>query len=270
MGTERTLEQVLAPLVADPARSAVLLDVDGTLAPIVRDPEDANVSELFRRLIVECTASYGLVGCVSGRQAAEARRIVGIGSIPYAGNHGLEILLRGSSEAAVNPEASGWMDQVHGVIERQDRDEIHDAGLRVEDKGTIVGLHWRGVEDEDAARALAERIAGEAGDEGLHLHRGRSVIEIRPPVTAGKDGAVRALLEGADVAWALYAGDDRTDLDAFSGLRALVSEGRLEGAVCVGVTSDEAPPGLADRADVLVDGEEGVRELLSILARAEA
>jgi len=268
MAVEMTLEEALAPVVAAPGQSAILLDVDGTLAPIVRDPEDASVSELFRRLLVDCTESYSVVGCVSGRQAAEARRIVGIGSIPYAGNHGLELLVRGSREAQVNPDAERWMAQVHGVIERQDPAEIHDAGLRVEDKGTIVGLHWRGVEDEAAARALAERIAEEASEEGLHLHRGRSVIEIRPPVTAGKDGAVKVLLEGSGATWALYAGDDRTDLDAFSGLRELVASGDLEGAVCVAVSSDEAPPELLERADVVVDGEEGVRELLSLLARA--
>ncbi|MFM9126154.1 MAG: TSUP family transporter, partial [Solirubrobacterales bacterium] len=78
MSGEMTLEEALAPVVGDPSRAAVLLDVDGTLAPIVRDPEDASVSELFRRLLVDCTASYALVGCVSGRQASEARRIVGI------------------------------------------------------------------------------------------------------------------------------------------------------------------------------------------------
>ena len=267
MAAPITLEEALAPLVADPARSALLLDVDGTLAPIVRDPEDASVSELFRRLLVDCAAAYGLVGCVSGRQASEARRIVGIGAIPYAGNHGLELLPRGAGEALVNPEAERWVAQVHGVIERQDAGAIHEAGLRVEDKGTIVGLHWRGAEDEGAARAMAEQIADQASEEGLHLHRGRSVIEIRPPVTAGKDGAVRALLDGVDCSWALYAGDDRTDLDAFNGLRGLVAEGALEGAVCVAVASDEAPAELLERADVRIDGEEGVRELLSILAR---
>jgi trehalose 6-phosphate phosphatase len=179
MSGEMTLEEALVPIVADPSRSALLLDVDGTLAPIVRDPEDASVSELFRRLLVDCTATYALVGCVSGRQASEARRIVGMGSIPYAGNHGLELLVRGSREAQVNPEAERWMTQVHGVVARQDQAEIGDVGLRVEDKGTIVGLHWRGVDDEVAARAVAERIAEEASEEGLHLHRGRNVIEAR-------------------------------------------------------------------------------------------
>lgn len=268
MSGEMTLEEALAPIVADPARSALLLDVDGTLAPIVRDPEDASVSELFRRMLADCTSAYAMVGCISGRQASEARRIVGIGSIPYAGNHGLELLVRGATQAAVNPEAERWMTEVHGVVARQDQAEIAEAGLRVEDKGTIVGLHWRGVDDEAAARALAERIADEASEEGLHLHRGRNVIEIRPPVTAGKDGAVKALLDGAGAAWALYAGDDRTDLDAFSGLREMVAAGELEGAVCVAVLSDEAPPELIERADVAVDGEEGVRQLLSLLARA--
>lgn len=262
-----TLEEALAQVVADPSRSALLLDVDGTLAPIVRDPEDACVSEPFRRMLVELAERYALVGCVSGRQASEARRIVGIGSIPYAGNHGLELLLRGSTEAQVNPEAERWMDQVHEVVARQDQAEIHDVGLRVEDKGTIVGLHWRGVEDEEAARALAERVAEEASEDGLHLHRGRNVIEIRPPVTAGKDGAVKGLLDGVGASWALYAGDDRTDLDAFAGLRDLVAAGVLEGAACVAVNSDEAPPELLERADLVIEGEAGVGELLAFLNR---
>ena len=116
-------------------------------------------------------------------------------------------------------------------------------------------------------RSLRDLSGLAASRDGFSL-RGRSVIEIRPPVIAGKDGAVKILLEGSGATWALYAGDDRTDLDAFSGLRELVASGDLEGAVCVAVSSDEAPPELLERADVVVDGEEGVRELLSLLARA--
>ncbi len=60
-------------------------------------------------------------------------------------------------------------------------------------------------------------------------------------------------------------GDDTTDLDAFRGLRTLVQSGSLEYAVCVAVGSDEAPPELAQEADVLVDGPAGVRRLLEAL-----
>ena len=72
-------------------------------------------------------------------------------------------------------------------------------------------------------------------------------------------------MRGGDVSAAVYVGDDTTDLDAFRGLRALVESGALASAVCVAVSSDEAPPGLAQEADVTVDGPGGVRELLEAL-----
>ena len=76
---------------------------------------------------------------------------------------------------------------------------------------------------------------------------------------------MRRLLGGRGLAAALYVGDDRTDIDAFDGLHALVDEGELGAAVCVGVRSDETPPELEQAADVLVDGPDGVREMLTAL-----
>ena len=87
---------------------------------------------------------------------------------------------------------------------------------------------------------------------------GRMVLEVRPPVEAHKGTAVRALVARAGVSRALYAGDDATDLDAFAGLDAA----GLELAVRVAVDSGEAPPGLREAADVVVDGPAGVLTLL--------
>jgi trehalose 6-phosphate phosphatase len=64
---------------------------------------------------------------------------------------------------------------------------------------------------------------------------------------------------------AVYVGDDTTDLDAFRGLRTMAQEGKLEHVVCVAVSSNEAPPELAQEADVTVDGTDGVRGLLEAL-----
>ncbi len=260
-----TLADAIEPLLADPARAAVLLDVDGTLAPIVRDPESATVPELTRRLVNELTKSYGAVGCVSGRRATVARRIVGIGSIPYAGNHGAELLPRGAAEAIVDAEASRWGARVRAVADGAGAERMRAAGLRREDKGSIVALHWRGADDEARAEALARELAQTATEAGLHIHEGRRVIELRPPVPIGKDAAVRRLLATADVDTALYAGDDMTDLDAFAGLRSLVDEGRLRCAVCVGVRSEETPEGVLAGADLVVAGPDGVRALLEAL-----
>ncbi len=260
MPPARTLDDALAPLLADPGAAAVLLDVDGTLAPIVRDPESATVPELVRRLVHGLTERYALVGCVSGRRAAVARRMVGIGSIPYAGNHGAELLTRGSPDPIVDPEAERWGARVRGVADAAGSERLRAAGLRREDKGPIVALHWRGAEDELRAEVAAQEIANSARAAGLDVHEGRRVIELRPPVPIGKDAAVRRLLQGTAIDTALYVGDDRTDVDAFNGLRKLVDEGRLRQAVCVGVRSEETPEEVLAAADVLVEGTDGVRD----------
>ena len=261
-----SLASALAPLTADRSRTALLFDVDGTLAPIVRDPQASSVPEPTRRLLIECQEIFGLVGCVSGRQAKEARRIVGIGPIPYSGNHGLELLPRGAQESIVNAEAEAWTDRVHAAAHGVAAELREASGLRIEDKGPIVALHWRGLEDEIAAEAVAEQIAEHAKAGGLLIHRGRSVIELRAPVTSNKGDAVHALLGGVEVDNALYAGDDRTDIDAFRALRALQHEGRLSEILCVGVRSEQTPSELLAEADLLVDGTEGVSSLLSALA----
>jgi len=260
-----TLSELTAGLRNDPARSAILLDVDGTLAPVVRDPEQASVPELLRRQLLLVTERYGFVACVSGRRAAVARRIVGLGTIPYAGNHGVELLRRGAAEPEVDPQAERWAARVHAVAGAAGEDRLRAAGLRLEDKGPIVAVHWRAADDPARAEQLAAEIARDAETHGLAVHRGRKVLELRPPVPIGKDRAVRRLLEGTDVDMALYAGDDRTDVDAFAGLRSLVAEGRLTSALCVGVRSDESPSELLEEADLLVPAGDGVRALLAAL-----
>ncbi len=267
MSPAATLDEILAPLRSDPAGGAVLLDVDGTLAPIVRDPEAATVPERMRRVVHRLTETYGLVGCVSGRRASVARRMVGIGSIPYAGNHGAELLLRGAGAATVDPEAERWAGRVRGVADAVRADRLRESGLLREDKGPIVALHWRGADDEARAEALAREIAESAREAGLVIHEGRRVLELRPPVPIGKDAAVRRLLAITPVDVAMYVGDDRTDVDAFEGLRDMVEEGRLRGAICAGVRSEETPPELLDAADLLVEGVDGVRDLLESLVR---
>src|SRR3954465_8226598 len=137
-----TLDDALAPLLADPARAAVLLDVDGTLAPIVRHADDAHGPEPTRAPLIAVARRYGLVACISGRRAATARRIVSLGSITYVGNHGTEILRGGAAEPEVDPEAAAWARRVRRFAEQELRDEdLHRLRVRGEDKDIIFGLH---------------------------------------------------------------------------------------------------------------------------------
>ena len=260
-----TLAEALVALREEPARAAVLLDVDGTLAPIVRHADDAHVPEATRSLLIQVSRRYRVVACISGRRATTARRIVSIGSIAYVGNHGGEILAPGGSVPEVDPEFAHAGEQVRAFRDAVWNDDLDRLRVRMEDKGEITAFHWRGAPDEAAAESAVRELAERADAEGLTPHWGRKVLEVRPSVQVDKGQGVRRLLNSTDVGAAVYVGDDTTDLDAFRGLRALVDEGRLSAAVCLGVRSDETPPALEQEADLLVEGPSGVRSVLEAL-----
>ncbi|MCL2770127.1 MAG: trehalose-phosphatase [Solirubrobacterales bacterium] len=284
MSGAATLVEALEPVRSDPAHGAVLLDIDGTLAPIARHADDATVPEATRTLLIEIAKRYALVGCVSGRRAARARAMVAIGTIAYVGSHGAELLAPGATHAELDPEIAAWSERVRAFGRRALTVPRQHLRVRAEDKGAIAAFHWRGAPDERAAEAAAREIAQEAQGEGLATHWGRKVLEVRPPVRLDKGVGIRALLgdsdsdsddgssrggggggRGSAVRAALYAGDDTTDLDAFGGLRALVRDGRLRSAICVAVGSEEAPAELVERADLQVEGTDGTRRLLEAL-----
>ncbi len=260
-----TLVEALEPIRSDPPHSAVLLDIDGTLAPIVRHAADAHVPEATRTLLIEISRRYRVVGCVSGRRASTARQIVAIGTIAYIGNHGGELLRPRATRPEVDPDVAEWTARVRDFAKRVYTSEHQRIRVRGEDKDAIAAFHWRGAPDEQLAAKAVQEIARRAEEEGFVVHWGRKVLEVRPPVVLDKGLGIAALLRGAPVDAALYVGDDTTDLDAFRGLRSLVASGKLAHSVCVAVSSDEAPPELAQQADVIVDGPDGVRRLLEAL-----
>ena len=232
---------LLARLRDEPERAALLLDVDGTLAPIVERPEDAAVPEETRGELERLASRYALVACVSGRTSADAAATVGVESVVYVGTHGLEL----------EPEAERWAAAVHEFA----------AGVAwpPEDKGLTVAFHYRGALDEEAARAELEEVAVRARAAGLHTRFGRKVLELLPPVEANKGTAIRRLLADRQLRRALYAGDDTTDLDAFTALDD------LDVGVRIAVRSPEAPERLLEQADIVVDGPEELVELLGRL-----
>jgi trehalose 6-phosphate phosphatase len=234
-------EPLLASLAQRPTEAGILLDVDGTLAPIVARPELASVPDPTRDELRRLVGRYGLVACVSGRTGADAARIVGVDGAVYVGVHGLELA----------PEAERWRGPLHEFAASVD--------WPIEDKGLSVVFHYRGAEDEEAALAELQGVASRANDLGLDARFGRKVLEVRPPVAADKGTAVRALLEQRGLRRALYAGDDTTDLDAFRGLEG------LDVAVRIAVASAEGPPALRSAADIVVTGPEELVDLLHAL-----
>jgi trehalose 6-phosphate phosphatase len=255
----------LAPLRADPTGSAVLLDIDGTLAPIVDHAADASVPETTRQLMIAVSRRYGLMACISGRRASEARAMVSIGTIAYLGSHGAELLRAGWTDAQLDPALARWSPRLDEFRRESDTPELRRRRVRIEDKGPIIAYHWRGAVDEQEARAAIDAIAEQAQAEGLEVFWGRKVMEVRPPVRIDKGLGVRSVLGDRKFSAVLYAGDDVTDLDAFRALRELQHEGRIEHAVRVGVRSEDGPAAIEQEADIVVTGTGGVRELLSAL-----
>jgi trehalose 6-phosphate phosphatase len=263
-----TLAESLRPLTEDPSAAAVFCDIDGTLARIVRRPENSHVKEEVSVLLGKLGRRYARVACVSGRSAAEARRLVGVGSISYVGSHGAEVLDAGSSEPQLLDAFVSWEGKVREFVEQQqDHRDVKLLRIRSEDKGPIKAFHWRDVPDEEAAERWLQNVAQEAEAAGLAIHWGRKVLEIRPPVPVDKGQAVKSIVEASDVRSALYGGDDVTDLDAFDALEALVASGELDSKVCVGVRSEEGPKAIVDRADLAVDGVDGFADVLAALLR---
>ncbi len=256
----------IAPLAADPRRAAACFDLDGTLAPIIGRPEDAVVPSRPRELVGRIAERYAVAAIISGRQSLQARRILGLGALTYVGNHGFEVLHPGAEEPEPAPALEGMAGRAAEFVSGLAPDRLEGAELRLEDKAAIRALHWRGAADEERAEAIAYEIGAEAEAAGLFLHRGRKVLELRPPVELDKGDGIRALLEAARVDAAFYAGDDRTDIDGFRALGELVEEGVLDSAIRVAVVGDETPDEVSAAADLAVDGPEGFIAVLEALA----
>ena len=228
----------LASIAAEPGATGLFLDIDGVLAPIVPRPEDARVPDATRDELRRLAREYLLVACVTGRDSAVAREIVGVPELTYVGEHGLEL----------DPRAREWGPRIHAFAAA--------ARWPEERKPFSVAFHYRTATDQEVARATLEAIAADALAQGFRTRWGRLVLEVLPPVDASKGTAVRSLLEETGLRRALYAGDDVTDLDGFAALDG------LDLAVRVAVVSAEGPSELAERADVRVSDPSAFLELL--------
>ncbi|MGH7717983.1 MAG: trehalose-phosphatase [Gemmatimonadaceae bacterium] len=238
----------------------VMLDVDGTLAPIAQRPEDAAVPPETRRLVAALTARPGVtVALVSGRAAADARRMVSVANAWVIGNHGYEIL-GPDGEELVDPQNASYRSTVAQASRRLAGQVAPVRGVILEDKGWTLSIHYR-LADPGVVPRLRTTIEETIKPFGLRLTTGKQVFEVRPPARVDKGTAVLTLglKLGAfrDEGAVLFVGDDATDEDAFRALRA-----RTPRAVTVRVTHDEARP---TAAELEVGSPAEVRDLLEWL-----
>ena len=240
--------------------TVLMLDVDGTLAPIAQHPSLASVPHDTRRLVAALASRDTVsVALVSGRAAHDARRLVGVENVWVIGNHGAEVM-DPNGEVVVDPDVARYGQQMARTALTLQPLLAPLRGVHLENKGWTLSVHYRAA-DEALVPRLRAAVEGEAARNGLRLTVGKKVFEVRPPVRIDKGTAVYRLARelGAlgDDASLTFAGDDATDEDAFRILRT-----RVPRAVTVHVGDNSATA-----AEFTVASTEGVRALLARVTR---
>ncbi|HZA71731.1 MAG TPA: trehalose-phosphatase [Propionibacteriaceae bacterium] len=261
--------QALQKIIDSPGDTLIALDFDGTLAPIVDDPERAYADPAAVAALGRLGERVGAIVVITGRPVRTAVRlggfnaVTGLGSMVVLGQYGVERWNAAGDSYVLPPEP----DEIVAVAE-EIPPLLASLGLakaRVEHKGRAVGVHTRTLADpaqafgnlEAPIRALAER-------HGLRVEPGKNVWEIRAS-GVDKGASLRSMVAEAGARQVVFAGDDLGDLPAFEAVRALRAEGLPGLLVCSASYEEDA---LVAISDVILDGTAGVADWLGALADA--
>ena len=245
---------VVGALLREPRDALVVVDFDGTLAPIVPRPEDAAPTPGAVEVLSDLASRLGGVAILSGRPAAEVARLAGLEAdslLQVLGHYGLQRWRAGAVESPP---------PVPGVAAARSRlpELLSDAdpGVAVEDKEHSVAIHPRGAADpERALAALRPALSRLAAELGLEAVPGRYVLELRPP-GVDKGAALRALVAELGARVVVYIGDDVGDLPAYAAVESLRESGGIDGlTVAVVDPADvDVPAIVGEHADLVLDG----------------
>lgn len=261
--------QALSAIITSPADTLVGLDFDGTLAPIVDDPEQAYADPAAVAALGRLGERVGAVVVITGRPVRTAVRlggfdaVAGLGSMVVLGQYGVERWDAAGDSYRLPPEP----DEIDAVAAELPEllDSLGLAEARVEHKGRAIGVHTRTVADPARAFAALESPIRElAGRHGLRVEPGKNVWEIRP-AGVDKGASLRAVVAETGARQVVFAGDDLGDLPAFEAVQALRGEGLAGLLVCSASYEEDA---LVAISDVILDGTAGVAEWLTALADA--
>lgn len=258
-GRVRPEEELRRIVGADPARTALFFDFDGTLAPIVPDPASARAVDGAVELLERLNQRFARIAVVSGRPRAFLVQHVGP-TVDLSGVYGLETRIRGVEHD--HREAERWRDLIASVaaVGASSDESGLPPGVRVEPKGLSLTLHYREVpETEDEVVAWAEQVSRSTG---LEVRPAKRSVELHPPISVDKGTSVLELSAGCTTV--AYLGDDIGDLPAFAALDVLAERGVT---TCkVAIASEDLPEEIAEDADLVLDGPQAVLEALAPLA----
>ncbi|HET7327427.1 MAG TPA: trehalose-phosphatase [Nocardioidaceae bacterium] len=249
----------LRSVCADPAGALVAFDFDGTLAPIVDDPDSAVAHPDVPGLLAELATRLGHLAVITGRPAGVAAAkldlasVLGHGDVVVLGHYGLERWDSATGQVQAPPPHAGLARvrrELPRILESADA-----AAAHVEDKTAAVAVHTRRMTDPAGAiQRLRGPLRTLADETGLALEPGRMVLELRPP-GVDKGGALRAVARETHARSVAFAGDDLGDIAAFDAVDGLRTDGVRGLLVCSGSAEEQT---LAARADLVVDGPAGI------------
>lgn len=210
----------LAREVSSRKNILLLLDFDGTIAPLEASPGLVNLPAATRSLIRTLMSRHGVkVAIISGRSVSNIRSHVGLRSVYYAGNHGLEI--EGPGLSFTEPLAASLKPALK-ELSRSLRSDLRSlTGVLLENKGMTVSLHYRLLGPEDLRKfgRLLRLFRARTGGLPFRWRSGHKVWEIIPNVRWDKGRAALCLLRHLGHPFPVALGDDRTDEDMFRALR---------------------------------------------------
>lgn len=242
-------------------RFGLITDVDGTISPIVDVPDEARITPQNLKLLAALRTQLTLTAVISGRSANDVYQRIGLPGVVYIGNHGMEQWQDG--KVIVSPTAVTYRNNLVAAI--PEINQILVAGMRFEDKGATLSVHYRQTNDpKQIAERLRSSFQSIAEKHGLHLTQGRMVFEFRPPVKIDKGTAFEKLVNKHQLDAAFYLGDDTTDVAVFFTARRLRESDQCL-AYGLGVESQGTPQSVLTEADCLVHEVAGIESFLGWL-----
>ena len=198
-------------------------DFDGTLAPIVAQPEHARLPDDIRQHLLTLSG-YAPVAIITGRSIEDTYSRLGFDPDFIVGNHGMEGVPGWEAQAQRHQATCvGWRTQLARVL------QDGDAGIRLEDKRYSLSVHYRTADDTDEAKALLIRLFGTLEPQP-RVVGGKYVFNLLPQDAAHKGDALEQLIAICGARHALYVGDDVTDEDVFRLQRRDLLSVRIEHA----------------------------------------
>lgn len=255
---EKEIEEVLQQQPV-----GLLFDIDGTLSPIVPTPGEARLYPGAADLLRDAQ-KYAHVGIITGRAVVNGAQLVNVDGLTYIGTHGLEWCegyRTGQHTVDLIPQALPYVGPGKAVLDMVEKELGDLAGIIVERKSVGGSIHYRLTADPEQTRIrILSKLEGPVRDAHMRIGEGKYVVEVLTPLMVNKGEGLRRFVQRFGLHGIIFAGDDRTDLDAVLAVQQLRKEGFVAHAIVV--QHSDTLPALLEHADTLVQGVEGMIQQL--------